>query len=93
MHILLAMCLNKLRIGQNGCQFADDISKCIFFNENCFILIKISLKFAPKGLIDNKSALVQVMALCQTGTKPLPEPMLTRLHYTIWKSVGHIHAY
>ena len=28
-------------------------------------------------LIDNKSVLVQVMTWCRTGSKPLPEPMLT----------------
>ena len=30
------------------------------------------------GPIDNKSALVQVMAWCQTGNKPLPEAMMTQ---------------
>ena len=39
---------------------------------------QISLKFVPRGPTDNKSALVQVMAWCQTGNKPLPEPMLTQ---------------
>ena len=55
---------------------ADDIFKCIFLNENDRILIKISLKFVPKSAIDNKPALVQVMAWCQIGDKPLPEPMM-----------------
>ena len=36
-----------------------------------------------KDLFDNKSALVQVIAWCQTGTKPLPEPMLTKLPYDV----------
>ena len=58
--------------------FADDILKCIFMNEKFCISIQISLKFVPKGPIDNKSALVQVMACCITGDKPLSEPMLTR---------------
>ena len=31
-----------------------------------------------KGLIDNKSVLVQVMAWRQTGGKPFTEPMLTQ---------------
>ena len=48
-------------------------------NEKFYILIKILLKFVSKGLIDNKTALVQVMAWCQIGDKPLFEPMLTRL--------------
>ena len=57
---------------------ADDIFKCIFFNENVRISIRISLKFVPNGPIDNKSALVWVMAWRRTGDKPLPEPMLTQ---------------
>ena len=40
------------------------------------ILIQISLKFVPKGPIDNKWALDQVMAWRRIGDKPLPEPML-----------------
>ena len=31
-----------------------------------------------KGSIDNSHALVKVMAWCQTGAKPLPEPILTQ---------------
>ena len=53
---------------------ADNIFKYIFLNE----IVRISLKFVPKGPIDNKSALVQVMAWRRTGDKPLPEPMLTQ---------------
>ena len=56
----------------------EDIFKCIFMNEMLCISIRISLKFVPKGPIDNKSALIQVMAWRQTGDKPLPEPMLTQ---------------
>ena len=40
----------------------DDIFNRIFLNENVWILIKISLKFVPKGSIGNKPALFQVMA-------------------------------
>ena len=43
------ICFNTLRPGQNGRHFPDDILKCIFLNENVWILIKISLKFIPKG--------------------------------------------
>ena len=39
---------------------------------------KITLKFVPMGLIDNKWGLVQVMAWRQSGAKPLSEPMLTQ---------------
>ena len=47
---------------QNDRHLADDILKCIFMNEKFCILIQISLMFVPKDPIDNKSALVQVMA-------------------------------
>ena len=57
---------------------ADSIFKCIFFNEKFCILIKISLKFVPKGSIDNYPALVQIIAWHQIGDKPLSEPMLTQ---------------
>ena len=55
------------------CHFGDDKFKYIFKNKNCFILIYISLKFV---LIDNKPALVQIMAGRRTGDKPLSEPMI-----------------
>ena len=57
--------------------FEDDIFKRIFLNENVAISFQISLTFVPRGPIDNKSVLVQVMAWRQTGDKPLPEPRLT----------------
>ena len=45
---------NTLRPRQSGRHFPDDILKGIFFNENLWISLKISLKFVPK----------------QSGTKP-----------------------
>ena len=42
------------------------------------ISIRTSLKFVPKGPVDNKSALVQVKAWSRTGDKTLPEPMPTQ---------------
>ena len=51
--------INTLRPRQNGRHFADDIFKRIFLNENVWILIKISLKFVPKGPINNIPALPQ----------------------------------
>ena len=79
---------------------ADDIFKCIFLNENDNILIEISLKLVPRSPINNKSALVQVMAWHQTGDKPLPETMMTQFsdeymlvgdeltHYSLMVSYG-----
>ena len=46
-------------------------------NEKFYILIQISLKFVPEGPIDNKSALVEVMAWRLTSDKALNEPSLT----------------
>ena len=40
--------------------------------------IKISLKFVPRGPINNIPALVQIMAWRQSGDKPLSEPKLNR---------------
>ena len=50
--------INTLRPRQNGRYFADDIFKRIFLNEYVWIVIKISLKFVPKGPINNIPALV-----------------------------------
>ena len=58
--------------------FPDDIFRCIFVNEKFIILIKISLKFIPKGPIDNNPALVQIMAWYRIGNKPLSEPTQTQ---------------
>ena len=55
-------CLNTLRPRQNCRHFADDIFKCIFLNENVWISLKISLKFVPKGRINNIPVLAQIMA-------------------------------
>ena len=52
---------NTLRPRQNGRHFADNIFKCIFLDENVWISLKISLKFVPKGPINNIPALLQIM--------------------------------
>ena len=69
--------VNLLRPRQQGRHFPDDILKCIFLNENTWISIKISLKFVPKGPINNIPALVQIMAWRRPGPKPLSVPMIT----------------
>ena len=70
---------NTLRPRQNGGHFQDDSFKLIFLNENVGILINISLKFVPKGPINNILALVQIMARRRVGDKPLSEPMVLTL--------------
>ena len=54
-------------------------SSNIFLYENVKIFISISLKFVPNDLIDNMSAMIQVMAWRHTGDKPLPEAILTQV--------------
>ena len=71
--------VNTLRPRQNGRHFPDDIFKCIFLNQSIWISIAISLKFVPKGAINNISALVQIMAWRRSGDKPLSEPMMISL--------------
>ena len=61
--------------------------KCIFLNENVHISIKISLKFVPKGTINNIPALVQIMASRRPGDKPLWELVLV-IHRRIYASLG-----
>ena len=51
--------------------FVDTILKCI-----------LPLLFICKGSINNKSTSVQVMALHQTGNKPLSELMFSRIENT-----------
>ena len=71
--------INTLRPRQNGRHFADDIFKCIFLNENVWILIKTSMKFVPRGPVNNILALVQIMACRRPGDKPLSETMVLSL--------------
>ena len=59
--------------------FADDTFKRILVNGNVKSSMKISLKFVPKGPINNNPALVQIMAWRWSGDKPLSEPMMVSL--------------
>ena len=83
--------LNTLRPRRNGCHLTDNIFKYIFFNENVWVPMKISLKFVPKGPINDKSTLIQIMVWHQTGDKPLFEPMMAHFnddyrHHPAWMS-------
>ena len=52
-----ALVLNSYHPGQNGPYFADkNIFKCISMNKKFCISVQISLKFVPKGLVNNKAA-------------------------------------
>ena len=71
--------LNTLRLRQNGRHFPDDMFKCIFCNENIWIVIKIWLKFVPKGPINNIPSLVRIMAWRRPSDEPLSEPVMVSL--------------
>ena len=62
----------------NGRHFADDIYEFDFLDENILISINISLKFIPKGTINNIPALVQII----NGLEP------TRQQAIIWINDG-----
>ena len=79
LYVLNTPSFNKLRPRQNGRHFPDDIFKCIFWNENIYISMNISLKFVPNVPINNISILVPIMAWRRPGNKPLSETMMVRL--------------
>ena len=58
MPVIYGSVFNSLGPRQKGRHFANDIFKCIFLNEIIWIPIKISLKFVPKGPINNIPAFV-----------------------------------
>ena len=57
------------------------------WNGNVWISIKISLKFALKVQVYNTPALIQIMAWCHPGDKPLSGPMMVSLQ--IYASLSH----
>ena len=57
----------------------NDIFKCIFLNENVWVLFKISLKLVPKVSISNIPAMVQIMTWRRPADKSLSEPMMVSL--------------
>ena len=71
LNFLSGRTVNSLRLRRNRHYKADDIFKCIFLKRNVWIPTKISLKFVPKGPINNIPALVQRMAWRRPGDKPL----------------------
>ena len=70
---------NTLRLRQDGHHFRGNISKFILLNECIWISLKCSLEFVPTFPIITIPALVQIMAWCCPGDKPLSEPMMVNL--------------
>ena len=68
-----------MRPEQNGWHFADDKFKHIP-HKFLYIMIEILVEFVPTCPTGIISPLVQVMAWCREGDKPLPEPMMTHIY-------------
>ena len=49
-----------------------------------WILISVSMNFVTKSLLNNKSSLVQVMAWCPTGDKPLLDLIMAKFIKRQW---------
>ena len=69
----------RTQLSLRGRETMTDIFKHNFFNENVWILIAISLQFVLKGPVNNIPALVQIVAWCPPGDKPLSEPIMISL--------------
>ena len=76
--LVIQFVINSLRLRQNGCHFEDNIFQFILIIIMLSIQIQISLKFVPKGYINNKVALAVLMAKHWTGDKPSSEPMMVK---------------
>ena len=70
---------------QNGHHFPNDIFKCIFMNEKICIFLQSSLKFVPKGPIDNNPALVHRFSqkwqikVCKLNFRVCKMPLLMKI--------------
>ena len=68
-------CYRESSVGMRILHTFSTCVSCIFLNENVWIPNKISLRFVPKGPINNNPSLVQITAWRRPGNKPLSEPM------------------
>ena len=79
--------INSSPPGQNGRCLADDIFKCIFMNEKFCILIKISLKFGPKGPVYKKNSIGLNNGLAPNRRQVIiwtnADPIHWRIHTTL----------
>ena len=64
--------------------FTTIFSKHIFLYDNSCILVQSSFTFVPKGLINNKLTLDEIMTSRLRGDKPLSQPMFT------WSTDAHM---
>ena len=80
---VVAIVLLYLGLDHSGRHFADNIKNFLERQIACFDPISWKLvSNYPKGTVDNKSALVKLMAW---HWKTLSESMLTKMHDAIWR--------
>ena len=58
--------------------------KSVFFIENCYILIQISLTFVPQSALRNMSLVAHTMAWRRIGDQSLPKPIMTQPPNYTW---------
>ena len=75
--------INSSPPGQHGRHFADNIFRSIFANEKHSILIKICLKFIPKGPLNNTSGNGAEQATSVSWTNA------DRAHWRLYATVPH----
>ena len=76
-HIMIHLCsFNSSPLDKMATISQTTIWNAFLWIKSFCILFRISLNVVSKGPIDNKGALVQVMAWRWIGNKPLPELML-----------------
>ena len=74
-------CFNTWGPEQNGCHCEDGVFKCIFWMEIIIYWTKFHFAFVPRVLMENNSALIQVMA-CR---HPVAWTTYTKFHDDIWR--------
>ena len=67
---------------------ADDNFKCIFLNENGRIAIWISLKFVPRGPIDNKASIGSGNGLAPNRRQVITWTNADPIHWRIYTAQG-----
>ena len=82
--------MNSSPPGQNVRRFAHDIFRCIIVNEKFCILIKMSLKFVPKGLIDNNPAFELDNDLAPNRRQAIIWTNIDPIHWRIYAAQGEM---
>ena len=72
------LCVKTLSLRQDGHYFQTTFWNTFSSMKTFEFWLKYQLMFVHRGLSDNKSALIWEMAWCQTGDRPLSEPMMTK---------------